>query len=139
MLHALPLRLRARRAAAVLAAAVLAAVVAPTPASAADENPYTVTYAARVCDEYTDVTANLARNNIMESLRDLGADTLYESGEAITVSKEDQGQPKCRPLVGWRFTLGTGIGAKVTGPWGALSTVSEPYGTSIVTKARRRS
>ena len=123
MSHALLLPLRARRAAAVLAAPVLAAVAAPAPA-VADENPYTVTYAARVCDEYTDVTANLARNDIMESLRDLGADTLYESGEAIKVSKEDHGQPNCRPLVGWRFTLGTGIGAKVTGPWGALSTVT---------------
>ncbi len=129
MSHALLLPLHARRAAAALAVAVLCAVAAPAPASA-KEQPYTVTYAARVCDEYTDVTANLARNDIMESLRDLGADTLYESGEAIKVSKEDHGQPNCRPLVGWRFTLGTGIGAKVTGPWGALSPVSGAYGTT---------
>ena len=31
-----------------------------------------VTFAARVCDAYTDISANKARNNIQESLKDLG-------------------------------------------------------------------
>ena len=34
-----------------------------------------VTIAARSCDRYTDIFANRARNNIMESLQDLGPDT----------------------------------------------------------------
>jgi hypothetical protein len=33
---------------------------------------YFVTIAARVCDTYTDIFANGSRNNIQESLRDLG-------------------------------------------------------------------
>ena len=36
-----------------------------------------VTIAARECPEYTDITANRARNDIQESLEDLGADTPY--------------------------------------------------------------
>ena len=34
-----------------------------------------VTLVARECPAYTDITANRARNDIQESLRDLGADT----------------------------------------------------------------
>ena len=95
-----------------------------------------VTIAARECDEYTDIRANLARNNIMESLRDLGADTLYEAGEPIDPRKELAGQPRCRPLVGWRFTFGRGFQSKaVTGPWGSLSIVTDPDGGQpVVTK-----
>jgi len=33
---------------------------------------YFVTIAARTCDRYEDISANKARNNIQESLRDLG-------------------------------------------------------------------
>jgi hypothetical protein len=42
-----------------------------------------VTIAARECDSYQDIRANLARNNLMESLQDLGADTLYVSGDPV--------------------------------------------------------
>ena len=78
-----------------------------------------MTYAARACPTYTDVTANLARNDIQESLRDLGADTLYTSGELISADKEQQGQPNCRPLPNWRFVLGTGYESQVVnGTWG---------------------
>lgn len=59
-----------------------------------------VPIAARECDSYTDIRANLARNNIQESLQDLGEDTLYESGEPIDPRTELAGQPKCRPLTG---------------------------------------
>ena len=45
----------------------------------------------------------------MESLEDLGADTLYESGEPVNPGKEFIGQPTCRPITGWRFTFGDGI------------------------------
>jgi hypothetical protein len=95
-----------------------------------------VTFAARVCDLYTDISANKARNNIQESLKDLGPDTNYPPGELVNPDRELAGQPKCRPLSNWRFTLGTGIaGIKVTGPWGSLSVVSGAYATDIVTLA----
>jgi uncharacterized repeat protein (TIGR01451 family) len=95
-----------------------------------------VTIAARECDSYRDIRANLARNNLMESLQDLGADTLYESGQPVDPRTELAGQPKCRPITGWRFTFGAGIAGQVDGPWGALSIVSSPDGgQQPVTKA----
>jgi uncharacterized repeat protein (TIGR01451 family) len=96
-----------------------------------------VTIAARECDDYDDIRANLARNNIMESLEDLGADTLYESGDPVDPRTEQEGQPDCRPITGWRFTFGDGIaGSTVDGSWGELSVVTDPDGgQQPVTKA----
>jgi choice-of-anchor A domain-containing protein/uncharacterized repeat protein (TIGR01451 family) len=94
-----------------------------------------VTFVARSCPDYADVTANLARNNIQESLRDLGADTLYTAGQPIDPDIEARGQPTCTPISNWQFTLGTGYESRaVTGRWGALSIVTNPFSTSIVTK-----
>ena len=93
-----------------------------------------VTVAARSCPSYEDITANLARNDIQESLRDLGADTLYTSGEPINPAKEDEGQPNCTPLRDWQFTFGRGIGGTVKGTWGSLSYVSSPDSPTVVTK-----
>jgi uncharacterized protein DUF11 len=94
-----------------------------------------VTYAARVCDSYSQIFANEARNNIMESLQQLGPATPYASTaqmDPITEALPPQGD--CRPLVGWRFTLGTGIsGTKLTGVFGSLSQVSGAFGTVIST------
>ena len=93
----------------------------------------TLTLAARVCDEYTDVRANRARNNIQESLRDLGPDTNYADGEAITPANEDAPpQDDCDPLVGWRFTVGDGY---ITGDPANPSVVTNPETQSIVTQA----
>ena len=115
------------------AAFVAGLIVVP----AADAQTRLVTYAARACPTYADVTANLARNDIQESLRDLGADTLYASGEPISAAKEQQGQPNCRPLADWRFVLGTGY--RVPGGHrhvGVVVAASRPRTTpSIVTKA----
>jgi uncharacterized repeat protein (TIGR01451 family) len=96
-----------------------------------------VTIAARECDDYSDIRANLARNNIQESLQDLGQDTLYVSGEPVDPRKELAGQPTCRPITGWRFTFGDGIaGNTVDGSWGKLSVVTDPDGgQQPVTKA----
>jgi uncharacterized repeat protein (TIGR01451 family) len=111
----------------------------PSFARAADAGGRTgllVTVAARECPTYQDVTANLARNNIMESLQDLGADTLYTSGEPINPIKEQEGQPNCRPITGWQFTLGSGIQEKASkGPWGALSIVTGAESPTVTTKA----
>jgi hypothetical protein len=71
-------------AAATLAAALLAAALPVAPGTAgagparasAEGTGLLVTVAARECASYQDIRANLARNNIMESLEDLGLDTL---------------------------------------------------------------
>ena len=97
---------------------------------------YKVTIAARECPEYTDITANRARNDIQESLEDLGEDTPYTSGQPIDPETEDDNQPNCTPLPNWRFTLGKGYKSRaVSGPWGSLSIVTDPYNTDIVTRA----
>src|SRR3954468_4914817 len=96
---------------------------------------YFLTIAARTCADYKDISANTARNNIQESLRDLGPDTLYEAGELVNPVDEQAMQPTCEPLSGFRFTLGEGISpTKVTGSWGSLSVVSAPFATDIVTE-----
>lgn len=97
-------------------------------------NDFLVTVAARSCPSYTDITGNLARNDIQESLRDLGPDTPYVSGEPIDPVKEADNQPNCSPISNWRFTLGTGIGGAIKGTWGSLSFVSQPFSTSVVTQ-----
>jgi uncharacterized repeat protein (TIGR01451 family) len=125
----------------VVAGTLVALGMAAAPASAqqppnpdGDGTDHFVTIAARVCDEYTDITANKARNNIQESLKDLGPDTNYHAGETVNPTREEQGQPDCRPLPGWQFTLGTAIAAApVQGPWGSLSVVSGAYPTDITT------
>jgi uncharacterized repeat protein (TIGR01451 family) len=96
-----------------------------------------VTFAARECPAYTDITANRARNNLQESLRDLGADTPYRPGEAMNPAVEAANQPNCKPLPNWAFTLGTGyITRAVSGPWGSLSIVTGPFSApSILTQA----
>lgn len=69
---------------------------------------YYLTLVARVCPTYTDIMANLARNNIQESLEDLGKDTVYVAGQPIDPDIEAANQPNCTPLDGWKFTLGDG-------------------------------
>lgn len=112
------------------------AALAPTSASAAAQ-PFSVTFVARSCLSYQDVFANTARNNIQESLEDLGPDSPYLStGTFVSPAQEDDLAPqsKCKPLPGWRFTLGTGYqGNASTGTWGNMSAVTNPYDTSIVT------
>ena len=119
---------------------LLAVLLSLAPAAQAQEadgegTDYFVTIAARECPTYPDITANRARNDIQESLEDLGADTAYTAKQPISPLIEDANQPNCSPLADWRFTLGKGYQTRaVTGPWGALSIVTEPYGTDIVTE-----
>ncbi|MFJ8041703.1 hypothetical protein ACIRBX_14525 [Kitasatospora sp. NPDC096147] len=76
--------------------------------------PLSVTFAARACDRYDQVMANKARNNVQESLRDLGPDSDYARTEAVSAAKEAGGTPlpPCRPLPGWGFSTGTGFTGK---------------------------
>jgi hypothetical protein len=109
--------------AAVLAvtAGALIATVAPAHAAAAKRTPrsysysapqprYTITFAARDCPAYSDVMANRARNNIMETLQDLGKDSVYTGGQAVDPSIEEPNDPDCKPLNGWQFQMGSGYG-----------------------------
>jgi uncharacterized repeat protein (TIGR01451 family) len=122
---------------AILLVLALLIVVAPAQAGTIKTDTKLVTIAARSCPEYTDIFANRARNNIMESLKDLGPDTNYGEGEALTNEKETAPpQDACEPITNWRFTLGKGYQSRaVSGPWGSLSKVTGAFDTSIVTKA----
>ena len=109
-------------------------LLASAPASAATPDRL-VTIAARVCPEYTDITANKARNNIQESLKDLGRDTPYTNGQLVNAAVEDTVQPNCRPIEGWKLTLGRAFRSRASiGPWGSLSIVTSPFDHSIVTR-----
>lgn len=95
----------------------------------------TITFAARVCDAYADVFANRNRNNLMQSLEDLGPDSPYRPGDQVLPTAEDRApQNDCRPLIGWRFTLGTSVAGRDVGAWGSLSRVGSAYSTAIITR-----
>ena len=108
--------------------ALLAVVAFGTPAAAASAQQPPgpdgigtdrfVTIVARQCPTYTDITANRARNNLQESLRNLGANTPYKDGEVVDLATEEAVQPKCTPITGWQFTLGTSIAGPGQRPLG---------------------
>jgi hypothetical protein len=105
-------------------------VAAPAKASASSSysspvTGYTVTLVARKCSRYSDIMANRARNNIMESLEDLGKDSVYQYGQQVNPATEAGNDPDCAPLNGWQFELGSGY----TKP-GQLSVVA---GSPLVT------
>ncbi len=97
-----------------------------TTAAAAQGTGYSVTFVARSCPEYTDIFANRARNDIQETLHNLGPDSPYT--EPFEVNPHTEGlepQNVCEPLPDWEFTLGHGYESSVvTGPWGSLSKVT---------------
>ena len=130
-----------RSALSALLVGVLGSLFAASPALAQQPNgkgtDLFVTIAARECPSYADIMANRARNDIQESLRDLGKNTVYKAGQPIDPGVEATNDPNCTPLPGWRLTLGTGYRTRaVSGPWGSLSIVTDPYDTEIVTEPR---
>jgi hypothetical protein len=90
----------------VLSVLALAASTAFAAPPAVAKSGQLVTIAARVCPDYPDIRANRARNNIQESLKDLGEDTPYKAGEVVDASVEDRVQPNCQALENWHLTLG---------------------------------
>ena len=77
---------------------------------------------------------NKARNDIQESLRDLGPDTPYSGGDTVDAATEERVQPNRSPLPNWSFTLGRSyVTRAVSGPWGSLSIVTNPFSASIET------
>lgn len=133
LLTASALRRLGRLAALLLTSAGIAAACSAS-ALATGQKGLLVTYVARACPAYTDITANRARNDIQESLRDLGADTPYQPGQEMNPTVEQENQPNCKPLPNWTFTLGTGYRTRaVAGPWGSLSIVTGAFPTPILT------
>jgi hypothetical protein len=92
-------------------------VVRPNVVQAATTPTYKVTMVARWCDSYTDIFGNRARNDIMESLRDLGPNTPYNPFVSIDPAVEDGTSPqsKCHALPNWTFAFGNGYGRPVPG------------------------
>ena len=118
---------------------VLASLLFAASAPAQDQTRL-VTIAARSCPTYPDITANRARNNIMESLKDLGADTPYGGNIPFLVDPavEAAVQPNCTAIDNWQLTLGTGItirNAVPPEPWGRLSYVTGPFSPTIFTQS----
>jgi uncharacterized repeat protein (TIGR01451 family) len=117
---------------------VIAGLAALAPPAHADQKRL-VTIAARSCPTYDSITANRARNNIMESLQDLGPDTPYGvGGVPLIVDPAIEARPpqdQCTAIENWEFTLGTGYQSRaVPGVWGALSKVTGPFSPTVVTK-----
>ncbi len=98
----------------------------------ADKN-YKVTLVSRLCPSYTDIMANKARNNIMESLQNVGINSLYSNAPytgPVRPEVEDAPaalQSACSPLSGWAFGMGQGSNGKDSGAYGSLSKVKSPY------------
>jgi hypothetical protein len=125
----------------VAAPAAVAAHAAVTPNATRNRyssTAYKVTIVARSCNAFSDIMANRARNNIQESLQDLGIDTVYGGGQPVDPAIEDAVATQannCHPLVGWQFKLGTGITGK-TQANDYLSTVTGAYSSTIKTVAK---
>ena len=100
------------------------------------EQNYKVTLVARSCPSYSDIMANKARNNIMESLQNVGVNSLYATAPntgAVRPEVEElnaSGQSACEPLTDWAFALGQGTNGKDSGAYGSLSKVRSPFQTA---------
>ena len=117
----------------------LGAVVLVAAPSAADAqirtNQKLVTIAARECPTYESIRANRARNNIQESLKDLGPDTNYAAGEPLTAEREAlQPQDACSRSRTGASRWGRAIRAARWPALGAPVDRHDPFGTQIVTK-----
>ena len=117
----------------------MGALLCSAPPSATAATTWKMTLVARQCPTYTDVMANRARNDIQESLNDLGKDTVYnlDGSQPISPTIEEANHPNCTPITGWEFKFGDGINGADTGVWGSLSKVRNPItrAGSLVTLA----
>lgn len=119
-----------------VAAALGGGLLLSAPGTALAQTGYSVTFAARWCENYSDIYANRSRDNVVESLKPLGADSPYGPDfnifPQVSPSVEDAGSQAlapngpCHPLVGWRFTMGMAkIPLAVPGAWGLLSRLTD--------------
>ena len=80
-------------------------------------------------NNYKFIRANRARNNIQETLKNLGPDTNYSNDMKPPVgpTKEDAPpQDVCKPITDWPLTLGKSINGKAPAPLNYLSKVGSP-------------
>ena len=97
--------------------------------AAAEGTGYSVTFAARECHSYSDIFANRFRDNLMQTLQNVGPDSPYGPNDLVNPSFEDRSpQTNCTPLTGWEFTMGKQPDlAPLTGPWGSLTVVNGAF------------
>ncbi len=91
----------------------------PVPFAVSAATHYQVTLAARGCDSYAGVMANRVLDDAAESPGRPGRASLYKAGEVVDPDIEAANTTGCQPIVGWRFTLGSGRAKS-----GALSKVT---------------
>ncbi|WP_457030699.1 prealbumin-like fold domain-containing protein [Kitasatospora sp. P5_F3] len=108
-----PLRSSALRCTALALAAAAVLSAGPAAAEPRATGDLKLTLVARVCPSYSDVMANRQRGDNMQSLEDLGKDSVYTEGQPVAPDIEAANDPNCTPLTGWRFALGSGIGGEV--------------------------
>ena len=107
------------------------------PSAAAKGTGYSVTFAARECQSYGDIFANRFRDNLMQTLQDVGPDSPYGPNDLVNPSFEDTDpQTNCEPLTGWEFTMGRQPDLPpLAGPWGSLTVVNGAF-PPVTTKAQ---
>ena len=98
-------------------------------AGAAQATGYRVTFAARQCASYSDIFANRFRDDLMQTLQNVGPDSPYGDTDLVNPTFEDQPpQTRCTPLTGWEFTMGRQPDlAPLVGPWGSLTVVNRAF------------
>ena len=105
--------------------------------AAAEGTGYSVTFAARECHSYGDIFANRFRDNLMQTLQNVGPDSPYGANDLVNPSFEDRSpQSNCAPLTGWEFTMGKQPDLPpLAGPWGSLTVVNGAF-PSVTTEAQ---
>ena len=100
-----------------------------TTVAAAQGTGYSVTFAARQCASYSDIFANRFRDDLMQTLQNVGPDSPYGPNDLVNPSFEDESpQSNCTPLTGWEFTMGILPDlAPLAGPWGSLTVVNGAF------------
>lgn len=98
---------------------------------------YSVTFVARDCTSYDDIFANKFRDNLMQTLQDVGPDSPYTDPTVLVNPDYEDLYPQslCKPLTGWEFTMGQLPDlAPVTGVWGSLTAVNNAF-PSVTTES----
>ncbi len=104
----------------------------PTPYASSAVTRYQATFVARACPSYDAIMANRLRDDGAESLARPGRDSTYRAGQPVDPAVEAVTDDGCEPLLGWRFTLGSGRDRNGEFSVVAGATVSTPVTTGSV-------
>jgi len=111
---------------------VLPGAMAVASAEASDSGSgYSLTLAARYCNDFTDVTANRNRNALQETFSPLGVNSPYPSAFPVSPAAENSTplqRDHCSALPNWTFTVGNG---HTNGTATDLSVVTGTTGTAV--------